>query len=204
MKHKSKEFVDRPDNIAYLTLEEHIKAHKWLFMLLQDESSEFAYNAMMNGKFVFGGHDVGVFAGDKNPMYGRKHTDDAKEKQRLARLGKSPTNKGIPMTSEQREKISLSLIGKVIGNQNAKGMTYTHSEEAKKAISDANKGKVISTSQRMKQSISRSGKCIGSENVMADPINREKVRLSKIGTKKMVHASLPPRMVNPKSEQWGF
>ena len=70
---------------------------------------------------------IGLQTGNKNPMYGKKHTDEAKRKQREANLGKHPTE-------ETRKKMSESRIGEkniMFGKQ--------HSDETKKKISDANK-----------------------------------------------------------------
>lgn len=47
--------------------------------------------------------------GDKNPFYGIRHSDESKEKMRLKRLGKSPANKGKPMSDETRAKVKDSL-----------------------------------------------------------------------------------------------
>ncbi len=71
-----------------------------------------------NARFWFGKNrpDVtGRLVGNKfrlgltSPMRGKKHTPEAKEKMRLARLGKSPS-------TEQRRKQSLALKGKMPKN----------------------------------------------------------------------------------------
>lgn len=64
----------------------------------------------------------GLFAGDKNPMYGKKHTESAKQKQRDASLGKHPSD-------DTKNKMSLSHIGE-------KNVMYgkKHSEETKNKI----------------------------------------------------------------------
>ncbi len=51
-------------------------------------------------------------SGEGNGMYGKHHTDKAKEAIRQARLGKSPANKGIPTSDEVKQKISNSLKGR--------------------------------------------------------------------------------------------
>lgn len=45
--------------------------------------------------------------GNKNPFYGKKHTEEIKEKIRLARLGKSSI-KGIPKSEEHKKNLSKS------------------------------------------------------------------------------------------------
>ena len=56
-------------------------------------------------------------SGSKNGMYGKHHTDKAREAIRQARLGKSPANKGVPMGEETKLKISNSLKGKSTWNK---------------------------------------------------------------------------------------
>lgn len=51
-------------------------------------------------------------SGKGNGMYGKHHTDRAKEAIRQARLGKSPANKGVPMNDAVKQKISSSLKGR--------------------------------------------------------------------------------------------
>ena len=67
--------------------------------------------------------------GRNNYMYGRKHTEEAKE-------GMSINRKGFIFTKEHREKIRLSKIGK---NNSFYGKR--HSDETKKKISESKKGK---------------------------------------------------------------
>jgi len=47
--------------------------------------------------------------GEKNHFFGKKHSDESKEKMRLKKLGKSPINKGVPMSEETRQKVIQSL-----------------------------------------------------------------------------------------------
>lgn len=60
------------------------------------------------------------------------------------------------------------------GNSNAKGIPYTHSEEAKKKISEARKGIQFSEEWIEKIRKNRKGKGTGLSNAMADPVNVEK------------------------------
>lgn len=47
--------------------------------------------------------------GDKNPFFGREHSEASKLKMREKKLGKSPANKGKPMSEEVRQKVIASL-----------------------------------------------------------------------------------------------
>lgn len=56
-------------------------------------------------------------SGENNSMYGRKHTDESKEKNRQAHLGRSYSpevnkKKGRPKTEEQRKHLSEILKGR--------------------------------------------------------------------------------------------
>lgn len=83
----------------------------------------------------------GKTSGKNNGMYGKHHSDEAKEKLRNANLGKkhsdeakkkiSESNK-LNYTDERRQSISAANKGKKL------------SDETKKKISDANKGKMHS------------------------------------------------------------
>lgn len=47
--------------------------------------------------------------GEKNPFFGLKHSEESKAKMREKKLGKSPANKGKPMSEETRAKVKESL-----------------------------------------------------------------------------------------------
>lgn len=57
-------------------------------------------------------------SGALNGMYGKTHTKEARAKIRKANLGRTPTNKGVPMSEEQRRKVSESRKGKCVGEDN--------------------------------------------------------------------------------------
>lgn len=77
-------------------------------------------------------------AGKNHPMYGKKHSDEARRKMSIANKGRTPWNKGLKgaqtswnkgghLTEEQKKHLSEINKGK------------HHTEESKKKISDASK-----------------------------------------------------------------
>ena len=71
------------------------------------------------------------------------------------------------------------------GNQHAVGMTYEHSESAKKAIGEFQKSRKRSTKEIALFKKNRKGKGTGERNAMASAENRAKVAASKIGRKRV-------------------
>jgi len=47
--------------------------------------------------------------GEKNPFFGKTHSEDAKAKMAAKKIGKSPSNKGVPMTEERRQRVIAAL-----------------------------------------------------------------------------------------------
>lgn len=45
------------------------------------------------------------FNGENNPFYNKKHKEETKKKMGVHRIGIPPTNKGVPMTEEQKAKM---------------------------------------------------------------------------------------------------
>lgn len=189
LKHKDKEFVNRPENLVDLTHREHLKAHQWLAMLTNDQLCWFAYLGMKSGKWCLSGAD--------NPMYGIPMTDE--RRKNISNGNKRAYKEGKNRLTEDGLRRKSKYMK---GNQHAKGMTYTHSDDAKKAISEFNKGKKMSKKSVVKLKKNRKGKGTGERNSMSNLENRKKVGLSKIGRKKLTHENLPNRMSLPNSNQW--
>lgn len=57
-------------------------------------------------------------SGENNPFFGKKHTEEAKEKNRQAQLGKTPWNKGKKMTEEQKAKMRAKRAAKAVAKEN--------------------------------------------------------------------------------------
>lgn len=113
--------------------------------------------------------------GEKNPMYGKKHTQEAIAKIVAANLGKKRSaigcenirrgKLGHKVSKEARAKISESMKGK----QNALGHIYKPTDETKMKISKANTGKKCSVETKMKISKANTG------NIRKDNIERNKL-----------------------------
>lgn len=87
---------------------------------------------------MYGTHRVGK----SNPFYGKKHTEDAKEKNRKAHLGKKQSKESIEkMKQKLKGRKPIWLIGKSL------------SKEQKDKISLASKGRKFSNEHRIKISI---------------------------------------------------
>lgn len=109
--------------------------------------------------------------GENNPNYGRKHTDEAREKIRQSRIGKSLSdttklkiwqslkskgyNIGFKHTDETKERMMLKRLGKSATEETKQKMRNSiatrggpwmkgrkHSEESKQRVSEANKGRL--------------------------------------------------------------
>lgn len=77
--------------------------------------------------------------GKNNPMYGKIHSEEAKEKM-------SEIHKGKKLSEEHKQKLREASKGR------------THSEETKEKISEAHKGKTFSEEHKQNLSESKSGK----------------------------------------------
>lgn len=106
----------------------------------------------------------GKMVGPKNPMYGKKHTDDAKKKMSDA-VKKRPSNqKGLHRTPEQRKRMSDAHKGHIpwnkgkVGSQTAWNKGKHWSEEIRRKISEGEKGWKHSEETKHKMSEMRKGK----------------------------------------------
>lgn len=99
-----------------------------------------------------------AISGKNHPMYGKTHTKEAKEKIRLAGLGRK-------MSMEQKLKVSEFHKGKILSFETKKKMSLAKkgrlfTEEHKKKLSAWIRPKEM----RLKISKSRKGKCKGNKN----------------------------------------
>ena len=149
-------------------LEAELILQKELDVVKSNQFFNEAY-ASVNGMF---GRDV---SGDSNPMFGKKQTEQTKEKIREKRGHNkryeateehkkitSKTHKGKIVSQETRTKLSSALKGKYVG-EDASFFGRKHSEETKCKISQKNKGKIVSDEAKDKIYKANKGKIVTEE-----------------------------------------
>jgi group I intron endonuclease len=172
----------------YESLEDAYTAEK--LMVTEDlVNHKDCYNMIPGGK---GGNPNNLITEENLERMRQPKSQKVKDKISATLKGKSY------LTDEGRAKISQ--LSK--GNQHAKGMTYSHTQQAKDAIGASKLGKKHSESTRIKNSINRKGKGIGINNAMSSQENRNKVRDSKIGLKSLYHPIHGKKLAHPDSDKW--
>lgn len=78
--------------------------------------------------------------GDKNPMFGKTHTEEARKRISEKLMGKSPPNKGKSMSDVQKKLLS-EVAAKRTGEKNG-FFGRRHSDETKQKIREKNQGNV--------------------------------------------------------------
>lgn len=86
---------------------------------------------------------------------GKEFSVESRKKMSEKRKGKSPTNKGIPLSDERKSEISEKMKGKFSGDRHPMYGKH-HTEESKKKISDSLK-KIMTVDFRKKISESHKG-----------------------------------------------
>ena len=80
-------------------------------------------------------------SGENNPMFGKHHTNEAKETIGRARLGKPAWNKGIPCPEEQKAILREKALERDTRGENNPFYGKHHPEEAKERNRQAHLGK---------------------------------------------------------------
>lgn len=170
-------------NLIVLSAKEHIIAHILLSEMYPDSNSlKYASSAMLACTSATSERknidDLDLLAelreksrdffksltGDKNPFYGKHHTE--KTKKIL-----SSYKKGIPLSEETKQKMSIAHKNNPPSKEHIQYMIkrkaelgpYTNSEETRRKISEANKGRITSQSTREKLSKAHKGKKLSEE-----------------------------------------
>lgn len=111
---------------------------------------------------------------------------DPKFREKISETTKSGMKKWWQSLSEQEKTEHVERCKKRPDNYVPhRGHTYTHTDEAKRRISEAHKGKSLSESSRKKISDKNKGKLCGINNPMANKEYRKKVSQSKLGRKRL-------------------
>ena len=144
--------------ILFTNLEEHQAGlmEMSLIRYYRSTNPDFGYNVLTGG-------DIKV--GENNPFYGKQHSSETRKRMSESKKGKPAHNKGIPMTDEQKLKISESRKGEKNWCYGQKMLPQTReallkavkgvpkSEEHKRKISETLTGKKHTTEQNEKQRI---------------------------------------------------
>lgn len=149
------------ENIAILTGREHFICHRLLSKMTTGDSkykmlaavfrmmhsnqplryigTSHTYEKVKSEKAIL--HSK-LFAGDKNPFYGKNHSDQTRDKLREARYNQVQ-QQGTTMTEAAREKLSKAAKGRVL------------SDEHKRKIGLANSGKIRTEECKKKLALTR-------------------------------------------------
>ena len=127
-----------PDNLVYLTVEEHAEAHKKLHEEYGRWEDRLAYEGL-SGQIGKDEMWEGIYKNRKTWL-GRKHTEESKKK--------------ISETKKRAERLGLTKAHNEEWrkNQSEKMMGHTVSEEQRKKVSDALKGIAKSEEHKHKTS----------------------------------------------------
>ena len=135
LQHKSKSFVDRADNIIRVTLKQHIALHKWLFMLTGDRGCESAYHSMSSKKFHYNrqgrtlSNDTRQKMSESRQKFLKANPEYHKERSLLT-TGKNNPMYGKTHSKQTRQKMSKNISGKnnhrygVVGKNNPCSKLY--------------------------------------------------------------------------------
>lgn len=124
---------DDADNLVELTAEEHFRAHYLLWKIYGNREMTYAFHMMCTIERDGIKHTI-------NEAEYAKLKEDNRHYRSEAMSGSIGNNLGKILPDEWRENISKSLIGnkRAVGNTSFKGKTHT--DEAKKKISEKRKG----------------------------------------------------------------
>jgi len=169
------------------TLDACNQAEENWIQYLQTRDRRFGYNIAFGGANRATSQETKdklsiLNSGEGNPFYGRKHTEETKQKlaelklntthseetkQKMSEAHKGEKNVmfGKKHSSEALAKMVAAKIGKYDGENNP-FYGKTHSNETKQIISEKNKGKIISDETKEKMSKSLMGKMVGEKNPM--------------------------------------
>ena len=156
--------TDDKDNLVDLTAREHFICH-WLLTKMHTGEARakmiYALNGMKRGNEFAQRYETKITARvyeNLKKEFSKVHSDTMK--------GRTPWNKGVPITEDQREKNKIAATGKKISQEaiekrSAKIRGQKRSEETKLKMSLAAKGKLkgpMSDKEKLKRSVALKGK----------------------------------------------
>ena len=134
----------------------------------------------------------GLQTGEKNPMFGKHHSEETKQK-----IGE--VHKGKHISEEQKKKLSIALKGRIMSDEHKKKIGEAnkgrhHSEESKKKMSETKKGlqsgekhpmfgKHHSEEAKKKMSLARKGKPAHNKGVPMSEEQKKKLKNGKTSKK---------------------
>lgn len=134
-----------------LTEDEANRIERLLIALFNTTNSNYGYNLRSGGehstlsdktKAKISESRKGKYAGDRNPFYGKKHTDETKRKMKENHAdlsGKNSPNYGKILSEEIRQKIKDNHAD--VSGENHPNYGKKLSSETRRKISDSRKGK---------------------------------------------------------------
>ena len=108
----------------------------------ETEEESFKHEIVLINCFRDMGYKLANLTNGGEGSSGYKHTEEQREKNRQAKLGSIPWNKGMPITEETRKRLSKALTGKIAWN---KGIPLR--EETKQKLREKSTGKPIHTEE---------------------------------------------------------
>lgn len=166
------------ENLVKLTAREHFICHLLLPRMLTGiakRNMTFAIWSMLNrdhskqrSRHKVNSHTyqrlkIQVAIASSQLHKGKIVSKETRAKMSKSRKEHSGPNKGIAMSTEQKQKLSVAHKGKFIAPETVAKILesrkdYKHSEETKQKISAGNKGKVVNVSEETKKKLSVAAK----------------------------------------------
>lgn len=149
------------NNIQHIVLHEGLgkeeaeELEQYMIQWYDTTNKDYGYNISLGGET---GH--GLY-GENHPMYGKHHSEEARQKISESNKGKCHTEEAKKKISEAKKGEKNPNYGKKFSNEHKQKMSENnarfwkgkhHSEETKKKISEASKGKPYSEDARKKKS----------------------------------------------------
>lgn len=190
---------DEESNLVELTVEEHAEAHRVLWEEHGNEYDRIAWLSLTKQIDCAEARILSVIEWNKN----RTISNETKQKmsQSMKKYYSNPENiknqseatkAGMKdwwnnLSEEEKQDYKERCSKRPEGWIQPSGWTYTHTDEAKAAISIAQKNRKRSKEEieKIKKTKKERGCGIGERNAMANEENRKKVAQSKIGRKRV-------------------